>query len=75
MAGIYFLLIPTSSGYLNKFRVSQRIVGSGYLKNFGTKKNHESRIFRFKELYFKKLERTTGFHERTYPKVLGGYLI
>jgi hypothetical protein len=32
-----YLLIPTSSGYLNKFRVSQRIVGSGYLKNFRTK--------------------------------------
>jgi hypothetical protein len=29
-----YLLIPTSSGYLNKFRVSQRIVGSGYLRNF-----------------------------------------
>jgi hypothetical protein len=32
-----FLSIPTSSGYLNKFRVSQRIVGSGYLKIFRTK--------------------------------------
>jgi hypothetical protein len=29
-----YLLIPTSSGYLNIFRVSQRIVGSGYLRNF-----------------------------------------
>jgi hypothetical protein len=32
-----FLLIPTSSGYLNKFSMSQRIVGSGYLKIFRTK--------------------------------------
>jgi len=73
-----YLLIPTSSGYLNKFRVSQRIVGSGYLKIFRTKEPRTQNFQIQRTLgtrYFKKLVRTTGFHERAYPKVLGGYLI
>jgi hypothetical protein len=58
--------------------MSQRIVGSGYLKIFRTK---ELRTQNFQiqrtvgTRYFKKLEGTAGLHERAYPKALGGYLI